>query len=274
MRRAIYFSAAALALMAMIFCYGHFIEAEQLEVTYLSIDNPKLKKALKGTRWVVFADLHIKNKNAKILDKLHSKIVELKPDYVVIAGDMMYYRGKPEKVVEWFMGLPKTKGYFAVLGDAETMGGTRNCALCHVPSSKELRSDHPVRILRQEYVTVDGPGGKVVLAGTDPEWLEPEIRFLQDAPDDYPVILISHYPDGFEKKMSDKVQLVLAGDTHGGQVALPRFIYSLIFRPERAKYLKGLFRKGKSQMYVTRGVGTSQIPIRLGSKPEVVVIDF
>lgn len=274
MKRLVYLPAAGVIFIAMIFGYGHFVEARQLEVTHLAIDNPALSKALSGTRWVIFADLHIKNNDAGILKKLRSKIEELEPDYVIIPGDMMYYKDKPEKVVQWFKTLPKTKGYFAVLGDAETMGGARNCALCHVPGSKELRTDHPVKILRQDYITLDGPGGKVVLAGTDPEWLEPDLSFLADVPADYPLILITHYPDGFEQTMSRKADLVLAGDTHGGQIAAPRLFYSLLFRPERARYLEGLFKKGESTMYVTRGIGTSRIPIRLGSKPEVVVIDF
>jgi hypothetical protein len=178
-------------------------------------------------------------------------------------------------VVQWFQSdLPKEKPYFAVLGDTDTVEGARNCAYCHVPGEKTLRTDHPVRFLRDQYEIIETEKGKVIVAGTNGEQVESDLSFLDAAPPGLPVILVSHYPETIEKAAPRNIDLVLAGDTHGGQIIAPRFLFSLLFREGRAKYLKGEFRQGETIMYVTRGIGMSILPLRIGSKPEVVVIDF
>jgi len=67
--------------------------------------------------------------------------------------------------------------------------------------------------------------------------------------------------------------LVLVGHTHGGQIRLPRlgalFVPGQGFPPE---YVEGLYREGSTTMYITRGLGTSRLPIRLFCRPEVSII--
>ena len=69
---------------------------------------------------------------------------------------------------------------------------------------------------------------------------------------------------------------MLAGDTHGGQIPLPfpSWLLRLIGYEKNASYSQGYFKKGNAKMYVSRGIGTSHIPIRLFRKPEIVVLHF
>ena len=67
---------------------------------------------------------------------------------------------------------------------------------------------------------------------------------------------------------------MLAGDTHGGQFALPSWLWNIIGYKKNAAYSQGLFEEGNKRMFVTRGIGTSHIPIRLFRRPEVVVLHF
>ena len=67
---------------------------------------------------------------------------------------------------------------------------------------------------------------------------------------------------------------MLAGDTHGGQLPLPAWFWRLVGYEKNARYSQGMFRDGRKRMYVTRGIGTSHLPLRLFRRPEVVVLHF
>lgn len=275
MRRLLALATAAVLLGCILLGYGYFIEPNMLEVTTLSIGSLRLNEALAGTRLVMLADLHIKGSVGKRELRVADTLRRLDPDYVIIAGDLMGYRTRPEPVVEWLKrDLPREQVYFAVLGDTDTVDGARNCAYCHAPGKKSLRRDHPVRFLRDQFEIIETDKGRVVVAGTVPERIEPDLSFLDKAPPGLPVILISHFPEAIEGAAARHIDLVFSGDTHGGQIRAPKFLYTLFFRPGRAKYLKGEFKKWETTMYVTRGIGTSILPFRIGVKPEVVVIDF
>lgn len=88
-----------------------------------------------------------------------------------------------------------------------------------------------------------------------------------------PAILLIHNPLLFEL-IADQDVLVLAGDTHGGQLPLPACLLKRLGYKKNALYSQGLFKKGKKQMFVSRGIGTSHIPVRLFRKPEIVALHF
>jgi predicted MPP superfamily phosphohydrolase len=67
---------------------------------------------------------------------------------------------------------------------------------------------------------------------------------------------------------------MLAGDTHGGQVPLPAWFLRIAGYDKNVLYNQGLFEEGGKKMFVSRGIGTSHIPIRLFRKPEIVVLHF
>lgn len=95
---------------------------------------------------------------------------------------------------------------------------------------------------------------------------------LDGVPPQAPVILLSHNPDILESPRIGRVDLVLAGHTHGGQIVLPLWgpahTQSLVLARTHAA---GCFHWGACQVYITRGVGEG-IPVRLGAKPEFALI--
>ena len=277
---------AGLVLGAALLGYGHFIEIEQLTIHRMSPQTPRLAKALSGKRLVIVSDLHMGKRILPRNERLAKKISELAPDYILIIGDMMAYRGTPDAAIAWMKTLPPTSGTYAVLGDSDTMGGARNCAYCHEQGSTKLHpafslppdqvvdSTTPVRMLNQRFEMLAGTESPVVIAGTSPEWIEPDLSFLDDAPKDAPVILLSHYPETLTEAQHRRVDLLIAADTHGGQIWAPEFVYRLVFRPSRAKYRHGLFQEDPTSMLVTSGFGNALMPVRIGVVPEVVVVDF
>ena len=84
-------------------------------------------------------------------------------------------------------------------------------------------------------------------------------------------ILLSHNPDTFDRAAEMKIDLSLAGHTHGGQAALefisPEIAPSRLVTP----YVAGWFQKPGGQLYVNRGIGTIFVPIRIGARPEITV---
>jgi uncharacterized protein len=89
-----------------------------------------------------------------------------------------------------------------------------------------------------------------------------------------PVIILSHSPLVFDLINDNQNVLILAGDTHGGQIPLPSWLWRLLGYEKNAKYEQGWFQGGQKKMYVTRGVGTSHFPIRFFRRPEITVFHF
>jgi len=85
-------------------------------------------------------------------------------------------------------------------------------------------------------------------------------------------LLLAHNPIILRRAARAEVDLVLSGHTHGGQVAL-RSEKSRSGRPRR-RMLRGLGRRGNTQIYVTRGLGTVVLPIRYGCPPEISVLEL
>jgi uncharacterized protein len=258
------------ALLAAVLLYAWQIEPRLLTVTHVELTG-RLGEALAGKRLVLISDLHITAdwRKARLL---RAKLTELAPDYLLLGGDLVWYEREAGPVVSFLKSLPKTEATFAILGDADYMGRFRNCLYCHKPRSRELRTDVAIRFLRNE--AVDLAGGKARLIGLDGEnksgW-EPALAAHLDG--ETPTIVLAHYPESIDWIAPHRPDLVLAGDTHGGQIAiLDRF---LKFAPhhETLRYPHGNFVVSGVPMFVTRGVGESIIPLRLARPPEIVVLE-
>jgi len=95
---------------------------------------------------------------------------------------------------------------------------------------------------------------------------------LADVPPGAPVILLSHNPDILESPRIDRVDLVLSGHTHGGQIVLPLWGPAHTQTEHMSRDdVSGYLRRGKTQVYITRGIGEG-IPFRFGAKPQIALI--
>jgi predicted MPP superfamily phosphohydrolase len=95
-------------------------------------------------------------------------------------------------------------------------------------------------------------------------------------PNDAATILMCHKPYRFEEYAKTNVGLMLSGHTHGGQIVLARFGKTVICPSAFAsKYIEGMYlseAQSKTQLYVSRGLGTVALPMRLNCPPEVTKI--
>lgn len=95
---------------------------------------------------------------------------------------------------------------------------------------------------------------------------------LEDVPHNVPVVLLSHNPDIVASPQLDRIDLVLAGHTHGGQIVLPLWgpAHTQSWELKRHE-VSGYFRRGATHVYVTRGIGEG-IPLRFGAPPQIALI--
>ena len=89
--------------------------------------------------------------------------------------------------------------------------------------------------------------------------------------DDKPKILLVHNPDAIEMIKATDVDFVMAGHTHGGQVSLPLYGPLVVYSKFGARYAAGLFREGRTMMYVNKGIGISGFPVRFCARPEITL---
>lgn len=259
-----------LLVAVVVLAYAWQIEPRRLTITKIKMPAP-LAQALAGERVVYVADLHV-TPRWPIRKRFLATLRALDPDYLIIGGDLVWYEGDVNASVELLKQLPARKGAYAVLGDADYQGKIRNCAFCHVPGSRALRDDMPITFLRNEAVSI--ADDVVLLVGLDADnraqWADTCAAYL---PTEKPSLVLSHYPEALSVISRRGADLVLGGDTHGGQIIAPRVFFRWIFNADRAKYLYGWFNEGDTRMFVTRGVGESILPLRLGRPPEIVLLE-
>ena len=121
----------------------------------------------------------------------------------------------------------------------------------------------------------DHPGSRnLQLAGIDDwSWAQADWqRAFYGIQRQAPTVLLSHQPIVLDLEEAQAASLILSGHTHGGQIKLPFIGAPARFATQDLKYANGLFKRGQTQLYVSRGTGVIGLPVRLGVRPEVAVL--
>ncbi len=130
------------------------------------------------------------------------------------------------------------------------------------------------RLLDNRVVTVQKDGQQLLLAGL-PDFVKGQPRWNQVKPQLHdravPAILLAHRPDAALLPGIERVSLILAGHTHGGQMVIPG--YGALFRHNHlpGRYVAGRWQKAGGPVLITsRGIGTSELPLRFWARPQVI----
>jgi predicted MPP superfamily phosphohydrolase len=275
---------AAVAIGALPFvaaAYGLLYGRLDVEVTRPRIELARLPKAFEGFRIAQLSDFHISPFMTADEIRLCVTIANgLKADLVALTGD--YVADDPAakgEVVQALAGLRAPFGVFGCLGNHEIYTETED-------SITRLFSAEGIRILRQERTPIQSRGEMLNLIGVDYE----QARFSRDheghivdrylegieklVMPDMVNILLSHNPNTFDRAAQLGIDLTLAGHTHGGQVSLESVHRGLSLVRQETPYVSGLYEKPGSQLYVNRGIGTTGVPIRVGTRPEIAVLEL
>jgi len=264
------------AVILIVGFYGFWIEPYQIEINHLYPANPSLKKVLAGKTALHISDLHLTalpDQGTKLIEI----IKELKPDFVFLTGDYVPWDGNYEPALEFLAKLEAKFGVWAVMGDYDYSNDRKSCLFCHEHGTGRPTNRHRVKFLRNSIEQMPIEGETLRIVGVECESGSQMVDGSGKRPNlagSGASIVLSHSPLLFDELAENEGVLVLAGDTHGGQLWLPKWLWSLMGYEKNAKYSQGLFNKGNSQMYVSRGVGTSHVRFRLMCRPEVVVVHF
>ena len=263
------------AAVGLLLLYGFLVEPYWIEVRHLHLEDENIDASLIGKTALHMTDLHvvqIGKRERKVIDIIE----ETNPDYVFLTGDYVPWNGDYAPALEFLKLLGDRSKVLAVMGDYDYSNSRKSCLFCHEPGSAEPQKGTSVRFLRNT-TTLAGSGYKgSIIAGIDGDFdraFEKRGNIFSEE-GRRPGVILAHDPKLFEKMDRKQKALVLAGNTHGGQIPLPSWIWRLLGYEKNADYNSGLFREGNKLMYVSRGIGTSHVPFRLFCRPEVVVIHF
>jgi predicted MPP superfamily phosphohydrolase len=264
---------AFIFLLVLLVFWGFFIEPNRLVVRQQAIQIESWPRELNGLRIAVIADIHA---GAPFIDYEKLRLIlkrtnDLHPDLIVILGDYMTGDGwvrrqvKPEEFGPILKDFSAPLGVYSVLGNHDWWF-----------NGKEVRrglEQNGIKVLEDEVVQLNARGTTLWLAGLADLWTRPQHieETIDKVPEGAPVIALTHNPDIFPQ-ISQRVPLLLAGHTHGGQVRFP-LIGSVVHSSKLGKrYESGHVFENNHHLFVTTGIGTSIMPVRFGVPPEIVLL--
>lgn len=236
--------------------YAYIVESSWIEVTHLQVNAP-ITGRLKIAQ---LSDLHTRGMN-RVERRLIDLLAQERPDLIVITGDSIADEGTYEDVYELYDRLHAPLGVYLVNGNWEHWRPP--------PSGNRLPSH--VKILHN---TSQKIRDHLFLVGLDDAVTGvPDLAHaIRGIPPQSFRIGLFHSPVFFDES-SDQFQVALAGHTHGGQIRLP-FFGPLWLPPGSGAYVQGWYSRGSSRLYVSRGIGTSVLPLRLLCRPELVIVEL
>jgi predicted MPP superfamily phosphohydrolase len=252
--------------------YAFLIEPGWLQVTHTRICLPGLPSALAGKRIALLTDFHAGNGTPlSLIRRACRKAMAERPHLIALAGDFAAHGSESYRpVLDALAALDAPLGVYAVPGNHEYKVGIE---MWH----RELAAYPRIIDLTNRAVIRTVEGARLCIAGVDDfDRGVPRLRELPPPDQRDCTILLAHNPDQaeFVRRAYDQVDLVLSGHTHGGQVRLP-WIGALRNPAHRDDlYEEGLTRRPWTQVYVSRGIGTVNLPVRFLCRPEVAILEL
>lgn len=252
----------------------------------IKIDN--LPVELKGTTITLFCDIHSGPYMKEEMMREYADVVnDLKSDFIFIPGDFTNSNKlEVHPLASAFKNLKASKGIFGTLGNHDYFSDPEYVA-------NVISNETPVKLLRNssEILNINGKdlcimgcddtrqsgsSPDVLLSGYFNSTLEKTRKLFSDRNlsfENTTKLALIHKPYFFEDLKELDLDLILSGHTHGGQVVLAKFgDVNISFAGAVSKYISGLYRSGKSGMYVSRGIGSVALPIRFNCSPEITKI--
>lgn len=242
----------------------------QIHKTEIPLFN--LPKSLDGLRIVQLSDIHAGSFNSqKPMERVTFLVNSLNPDLIMITGDFVNF--EPNEIPFIFKSLKSLNAKYGVYG---CLGNHDHYMTLEKQSQLiALLESAGISLLINSNVKIQIERAILQVAGIDNS--SERIKFgdvgkaLSGLDSSQPIVLLSHDPINWDREVRGrtKVDLMLSGHTHGGQIGVE--IFGETITPTRIVYKQyaGLYRDRDQYLYVNRGIGTVGPPVRVGIPPEI-----
>ncbi|TGE08842.1 metallophosphoesterase [Hymenobacter fodinae] len=248
------------------------LDACFLERFFIEVNEFTITESIAGTphlRVIQLSDLHLRSISYQ-LTRLTKKINELKPDLLCITGDAIDKAENIQLLNSFLQLLHLDIQKVAILGNWEYWGKVDLVNLASIYESNNCRL-----LINQTALYRFGNKTIAVTGLDDYVGGRPDLpaALQTHTSSDYHIIL-NHCPEytdiiTAQLEKDRKADFILSGHTHGGQINLFGFIP---FLPQGSgKYVKGWYQEDTTKLYVSKGVGTSLVPVRFGARAEIAL---
>jgi uncharacterized protein len=245
------------------------VQRNRFRVSEVPVPIPNLPKDLDGLRIVQITDIHLsqflsERELAAAIDMAN----ETRAHLALVTGDLITRRGDPlDACLRQLARLRADAGVLGCLGNHEHFAEVED----YVTSQGRCVG---IEFLRHQSKLLRFGSAALNFAGVD--YQKMHSRYLAGAEQLIAPgavnILLSHNPDVFPVAAAQGYHLTIAGHTHGGQVDFEIFHQHVNVARYFTPYVRGLYSHQKSSVYVSTGLGTIGVPVRIGAPPEVSVL--
>jgi uncharacterized protein len=254
-----------LVLLSIFFAAYSFIEPYLIETKVITIESDQIPSEFDGEKIVFLTDIHYGPFFSKDrVDNIVNQTNALNPDIIVLGGD--YVTNNQSNVATIFSSLSKLKaplGIYGVLGNNDpkniSIEAMQNAGITYIGNSGVWIGSNSsrIRVGGVSDMDTDVPNQLPILNGVTAA--------------DF-VILVSHKPDYFPEVSKSKVDLVLSGHTHGGQITLFGLYAPFVNSKYGQEYISGVKKLGNDTMIISNGIGMVWAPVRFFARPQIIVV--
>lgn len=260
--------------------YSRFIGTTGLKIKEYKITNEKLPSSFYGLKIVHISDLHYgRTVNTKQLDKVVKEINLLKPDVIVLTGDLLDQEESltDQDILDLTKLLSKlntTIGKFAIAGE-DDFDSDAWSTIIKESNFVNLNDTYELIYFQdQEPILIAGLSTNLKGTKNAKDKILPindyiaSIQNNEDIHIPHYKILLMHEPDYVDQITPDNFDLILAGHSHNGQIRFP--FLGAIIKPVGAKtYYDEYYQLNQTDFYISSGLGTSEFDFRLWNRPSI-----
>lgn len=254
----------------LFFLYSRYIETNLFNIKEYPVVNSNIPSNFYGLKIVQISDIHYKSINdKKYLNKVVKKINLLKPDIVILSGDLFdsnikYSKSDYEDLVNILKNINYNIGKYAIIGEEDNLDKWNYV----IENSDFINLNDNFDFIYNEGLE------PILLVGISSNYKNNHIKSTMNEiyskiNIDYKYsILVLHEPDFIDDINYNKFNLILAGHSHKGEIVLP-FINGIIKKKYSSKYFDDYYNLDNTELYISSGLGTGKYKLRFLNPPSI-----
>ena len=202
-----------------------------------------------------------------VVKKLLARVASLKRDVIVCTGDYINQLEKTEQIDTIWPELSKLTapyGVYSVLGNHDHWANFSRSMYWLKKSGQNIR---------HKAISINKVAERIWIGGCG-DYMEDNVgvdKAFENVPREDCKIALAHNPDTADTFFKTRVDLMICGHTHGGQVKIP-FWRTPILPVHNKSYISGFITTPKTHLFISKGLGWAIIPVRFNCLPEIAVL--